>query len=423
MATSNSNIYQIGQAQGGEIVRTAWPSEGCDPKDLNDQKADVAVLKFEDNGSLVSEKEQEQAIHLIEQDSKTNKNGVIVVLFTHGWNHNASWDDSNFVSFRKILLRLALREAERYVDGKEAGRRIIGIYVGWRGLVHKSGIRQLFTFQGRYRTAKKIGETSSLQTSLEKIIGATKSLNANSPVILAGHSLGALMLESALASVLDPETRSGRDRPIQFPDLVLFLNSAADSEIAVRIQDHIKKRGPPRKKIDYEGTNFETPLFVSAASESDGVTKYLFRLGKFGSKTDGNTKRVFTHRLAKHKEGVVCKRWAGPSFGQSWHCLRPPQNNEGKLSFDIDLPSRKSALTNGGSNGPGECHVRYRLTQDKNSPFWIFQVPKDIVDGHNDIFNERASLLVMALIQVSGALMSLAIDYNQTFDGNDYDPD
>ena len=230
------------------------------------------------------------------------------------------------------------------------------------------------------------------------------------------------MLESALASVLDPKARFGRDGPVQFPDLVLFLNSAAESEIAERIQDHIKTRSPLPRKIEYNNKSFERPLFISAASESDCVTKYLFRLGKFGSKTDGNTKSLFTHRLVQHEEGVVCNPLPGPSFGQSWHCLRPPQDDAGKLRFDIDLPPRKSASTNAGLTRQGECHVRYRLTQDKNSPFWIFQVPKDIVDGHNDIFNERSGLLMMALIQVSGALMSLSIDYEQTFDDNDYNP-
>jgi hypothetical protein len=35
-------------------------------------------------------------------------------------------------------------------------------------------------------------------------------------------------------------------------------------------------------------------------------------------------------------------------------------------------------------------------------------VPRTVMHGHNDIFNSRATSLILAIIQISGAVISLA---------------
>jgi hypothetical protein len=47
---------------------------------------------------------------------------------------------------------------------------------------------------------------------------------------------------------------------------------------------------------------------------------------------------------------------------------------------------------------------------------WLFEVPPELVAEHNDIFNPRSSLLFMALMQISGAVMSLAGDVVRNFE-------
>jgi hypothetical protein len=46
---------------------------------------------------------------------------------------------------------------------------------------------------------------------------------------------------------------------------------------------------------------------------------------------------------------------------------------------------------------------------------WIFQIPPRISAEHNDVFNNRCSLLTLALMQISGAVMSLAEDWRDSF--------
>jgi hypothetical protein len=56
------------------------------------------------------------------------------------------------------------------------------------------------------------------------------------------------------------------------------------------------------------------------------------------------------------------------------------------------------------------------LGKEKAGPFWIFNVPGELIGKHNDIFNARSSLLIMALVQAAGAVMSLAIDWKDVFE-------
>jgi hypothetical protein len=80
----------------------------------------------------------------------------------------------------------------------------------------------------------------------------------------------------------------------------------------------------------------------------------------------------------------------------------------------IDLPERDRSDTRGPS------HTRYQLrpirARDETLTAWIFQVPPRISAEHNDIFNSRCSLLTLALMQISGAVMSLAEDWRDSFE-------
>jgi hypothetical protein len=103
-------------------------------------------------------------------------------------------------------------------------------------------------------------------------------------------------------------------------------------------------------------------------------------------------------------------------FGQNWHCLRPPIPwNAATPEIAIDLPIRERM-------GPGELPLfdRYALKpiNDTRVPHltWVFLVPPEIMSDHNDIFNSRSSSLILGLIQISGAVMSLAYDLDTTFE-------
>lgn len=106
---------------------------------LYDPLFHLAVVQFTDDGKYVTALQIKAVADAIRK-ARRSPNGAIVVVFVHGWHHNALWlrtastlvtqsdGDEHFHSFRLILESLALREAERTFP-----RRVLGIYMSWNG--------------------------------------------------------------------------------------------------------------------------------------------------------------------------------------------------------------------------------------------------------------------------------------------------
>ena len=435
----------------------------------NDQSFDIAVIKFGDDGRLEDPAQLRAAADCIEGARRaSNDNGAVVVLFIHGWHHDARWDistndgDEHFKEFRRILMTLALRELERNGPNGSLARRVVGVYLAWNGDPPGSwlsGVPVLThtSFWNRYRTAKKIGGAEAIRDVIGTIVERTKAplenrpQVADSPLILIGHSMGALMLETAFLSLLRkrPETLirayqgkvgrpveiTERGKPITFPDLVLLLNSAADSTIAKEIIATLKQK-QVRKSVASSNVEFLPPLLVSATSPRDMATRLAWRLANLPwRKTDGHDRSLFTHELGTAGQDAVCAPAAldrlAVSFGQPWHCLRYPNPPKADLpSFSVDLPKTlplqeqeptlpqhiRYVLKPLGEKNSVLGRVRDRTTLDDPHPFWIFRLPPSISASHNDIFNFRSTLLIMALMQISGAVMSLAKGWEEVFE-------
>ena len=433
--SSGKSLYE----QFGSVFTEFRAMPGPTDQSSHDQSIDVGIIEFDDDddGSFIKADQLDRTVECITKARQDNPNGVVVVVFIHGWHHDALWHDTHFIGFRTVLMGLALREAER-----EKPRRVIGVYFGWPGENRGHWLYCLTsnaTFFNRYKTAERIGNGEPIKKAIRAIIRSTKKVplddasgaTHDSPLIMVSHSMGALMLETAFLSLLceegngliEPYTTGqkryarveGDGQPVTFPDLILLLNSAADSQIGTAIKDKLKEKRL-KKTVSSGSIAYEMPLLISATSMRDWATKCLFRFGKFGRKTDGNDRALTTHRLKRQPEGALCSPKQSHlmvDFNQAWHCLRHPAFENQKLtSIAIDLPQERDPRNS--------CHVRYVLSpkkaQNREGSFWLFKVPGDIINSHNDVFNARSNLLMMALIQASGALMSLARDLEDTFE-------
>ena len=423
----------------------------------------VAVVQFEDDGRLSSSSHVDAAIALISTVRQSSLDGAIVVLFIHGWHHNAAWNrspsvpvietdgDDHFHSFRLILESLALRELER-----PHWRPVVGIYLGWNGepvgglgeaLSRVPGLTHS-TFWNRYPVAQRIGAGTAFQDAVRRIIMVTKEpipvvgdqpsvSRPESPLIMIGHSMGALMLESGLLALLeDPhqplirqeqslnagaiQLKSGQS-PISFPDLILALNSAANSSIAKSIQEALEWHKLEKTAVAGD-ISFSPPIMMSVTSMGDTDTRDMWRLAQGflapWRKTDGHDSSLFTHDFTLTAGDSICRKQPDVrDFGQNWHCLRRPiPLNVASPAIPIDLPVRERE----GVKDESVPHARYTITPrgDTNQRrlIWVFQVPPEVIKDHNDIFNSKARSLILALIQISGAVASLAEDWLRSFE-------
>jgi pimeloyl-ACP methyl ester carboxylesterase len=438
-------VFNVDLLQGAQ----AWPFYHDDP---NHRSFDLAVVEFHDSGAQLDKTQINAAEECVRQARSRNKNGAVVVVFIHGWHHSARWDiannegDEHFRAFRNVLASLTLRESERYDTSGSRGRRVVGIYLAWNGDPAGSWLSWLrrtkwlthLSFRDRYRTAKRIGENQDILDVFRSIVTATKTpmdQKPESPLILIGHSMGALMLESAFLALLvtkgeplvvkEPQKREGcvevlqNGEPISFPDVLIALNSAADSRIAKSIKAELEKQ-QLTKRLSAGNISYAPPVFMSLTSSADSDTKIAWRVAQFPRfwlSTAGHDHSLFTHALRREKMNVSCDQLdKARDFEQNWHCLRVPSPPDKPTpSISIDLPTRERE---GRTDKP--THDRYTLAPLRNSECsytsWVFQVPPEIVSDHNDIFNSRAGSLILALIQISGAVMGLAPDLENNFE-------
>lgn len=191
--------------------------------------------------------------------------GVAVIVFVHGWKNNASTENDNVKQFQQTL---ALVSSPRVI----ANRRLIGIYIGWRGeSLSGWGVKEL-TFWDRKAVAEEVGRrgVTSAFLDLRSAIGEKN----NSLLLITGHSFGAAVTLSALQSTLMERMRvaenGGELKP--FSDGVVLLNPAIEAN-----QGLILKESSMR--IGYLDKPQPTMMYV-LSSRADYATNRLFPLGQ-----------------------------------------------------------------------------------------------------------------------------------------------
>ncbi|MBK8180435.1 MAG: hypothetical protein IPK67_16390 [Planctomycetes bacterium] len=165
----------------------------------------LARISFGDDGTCTASEQVERACGLLRDARKNNPNGVVALTFIHGWHHGGTWQDTHFAAFREILRKLSIREIER-----SKPRTVVGVYFAWNGDVQDPHLLQRgwlknTTFSNRYKTAEGVGSGIDCRDSMRRLIDAAKSSvpqSSRAQLVMMGHSMGALVLESAFLSML-----------------------------------------------------------------------------------------------------------------------------------------------------------------------------------------------------------------------------
>ena len=409
-----------------------------------DHHFDFAFIEFDEKGDYWDRRQIGWTLQELKNAARTND--VVLVLYVHGWQNDASNLRGHDVPKFHCLL-------EHMAEADNFQHRFFGVYVAWRGKSVPGGdgwfpensppdlfskaiffLPHELSFWGRKNVATHtaaLPTTEAIFQSVEATRRYTRESGHSSVTILIGHSFGALLLEKslsqALAAKVISEGRAGAEASFVAPaDFIVLLNSAAESIYAKEMIDMLRRRVPPGSGNPRE-ISAKRPLIVSITSNADWATNWLFPIGTEVSNAFGLFRRYewdtlygesghnisqrmyFTHTpghndlLISHKAKPVSGKPSGPVYEEKDLCnpevLAAFRRN---LDHPLSGPNGEIQFSTGASSA---TEVEWELIPSKLgeplTPYWIVEVPHEIMRDHSDIFNENAIALMARLFRIS----------------------
>lgn len=208
-ACSSNNMYR-----DNYVSCEFTASEKCDRSALQvqspgkDKEYYLSFVEYDDQGQL-RDRNQMQAV-LDQYYQIAARHDVMLITFIHGWHHNASPDDDNILQFRGLLEEVSRYEGRAANQQKRSKRKILGLYVGWRGESIEIPYLKGVTFWDRKNTAHDVGQqgVTELLLKLEEIVNVKIGIGQESPppqnsrLVVIGHSFGGAVLYTSLQKVL-----------------------------------------------------------------------------------------------------------------------------------------------------------------------------------------------------------------------------
>jgi hypothetical protein len=397
----------------------------------------LAFVEFDDQGRFWNREQLDLVLKtLASADDQPDNVGVAVVIFAHGWRHGCDVCDGNVSCFRTFLRQIHedTKVATRISGGRVKPKRIIGIYVGWRGLSKDVQPFESLSFWARKRVAERIGEQDLVEL-LTRVENFVRRSNAADPLrsrlVLIGHSFGGTMVYHALANILKmralqaaplPSGAAGPENVIHgYGDLIVLMNPAFEASLYAPLHD-----------IDAGFGRFspaQSPVLVIVASETDGPNRMWFPLGRridtlFQKTGERSTREQIVTAVGNYE----------PFWTHRLTAIDPPAQTDGKQRFrakakdcscalplatieDAEANYLNSLLTGsvqraempaGAAADYGRARLQTLKPIDPHDPFWVVRASDDVVSGHNGIFTSYLTDFVRRIIIESSSRMRMA---------------
>lgn len=339
----------------------------------------LAVVEFDDQGRCYDRRQIDVVADRLDE-MRAMEEDVILLVFVHGWKHNAESSDPNLVSFCDVLARTAKHERDCVGRGEGAHgvpRTVMGVYVGWRG---KStyGIGDVVadtTFWGRQEAAHRVatGSVRELFGRLRHYRNSRVKRGGTALLVIAGHSFGGMIVFSALAQSLIESASAPVGKVIAgFADLVVLANPAIEGARYLPIHDLVNTSRFKSR------TSAQLPVFVCVQAENDQPVGTWFSVGNFKNRLDEASLGDLEKRCVTHAIGFI------EEFRT--HTLGGPADESPFLL-------EPSAI-------------------EQDNPFWVVAAKKEVIDGHGGIWQAPFLSFLGALIfqHVNGSRSETATD-------------
>lgn len=351
---------------------------------------DLAFAEFTERGNVFNSRWIDDILKNIEKHQ--DETGVVVIVFVHGWLHNADEKDSNLLDFKKVLSALSDKDNQDFSLGN---RKLIGLYVGWRGASINVPLVENVTYWDRKAVAEEVGKggVTKLLLALEDI----DKKNKCNVLVTIGHSFGGAIVVNAVNDILiDRATQEGETKSIG--DTIIVLNPAIEANQTLPLVE---------AAINTNDINNQSPLFISISSDADLATHYAFPLGQslslLFSWKQSDLKRDYYHdRLTNEdlilKEEHLDTTTVGNFAPYLTHYLSSSKvkgSTVPTLLFDSCVDKVEKCVPKGFTMLSGHPTISPLPT---SYPFYFIKTDSSIMDGHNDIFNPTIRSFVTTLV-------------------------
>jgi hypothetical protein len=360
---------------------------------------DLAFIEFTERGNAFSNAYQNAVFDRLWALSK--KTPLAIMVFVHGWKHNANPEDENVISFRHALKNLS--------DSDVLGpRQLIGIYIGWRGKsLHGLGSENL-TYWDRKAVAQEVGKggVTDVFIELEKIDRS----NSRNYLFIVGHSFGGAITLSALNEVLMERLKNAaihENGPLKaFGEGAVIINPAIEANQIMQLKEASMALGG----ADPNQVN----LLHVVSSMGDSATHTIFPIGQtLGVVLTWNQKEIY--RTYKNKNYTLSENdldtttvgnytpfhtaalidFKEADESESKAILKKMKVNLKRKSVPLGQWMLHSYCT--ADSAPGANQTEHLPCEDNEAISFVYTTESFIKD-HNDVFNDNVMAYFSTLV-------------------------
>jgi pimeloyl-ACP methyl ester carboxylesterase len=398
----------------------------------------LGFIELDDQGQLWERGQMKAVLGSVDAQTSHGTNDYLMVVFVHGWKHNAGFDgngveDDNVAHFRDALIQLSAVEIALSRKIGKPARTVIGVYIGWRGAsITTAGIDNL-TFWDRKNTAHMVGhgQVTEVLQRLEMLRQQriARDPDTRSRLIVVGHSFGGAVVFSALEQILEsrfalsagtPQQPAG---PVQgFGNLVVLINPAFEAQLYAPLGDMAAEMQayPPS----------QLPVLAILTSEADWATGVAFPLGRWFSTwfekqrmmqrdnpVTGSQEYIDEHRADVDAVGHFepYRTHTLSAVPRTSTVARAADTSAANTSQSASQKVRTVAAAAGSweddrSGGtidfPGSRLQRTTNSAPRN-PYLVVKVDKRLIADHNDIWGSDIREFITHLILISSQSANL----------------
>ncbi|MGD8558241.1 MAG: esterase [Gammaproteobacteria bacterium] len=386
----------------------------------------LGFIEFDDQGQLWNRDQMNAVVTKINEQAADSD--VLMVVFVHGWKHSAGAGDSNISTFRGALQRVVRLENRISKTIDQPPRKVIGVYLGWRGGSITMPVLKELSFWDRKNTAGIVGHggvtevlarLELVKNTRDAIVAQETPINNKEPVVgqsrsrlvVIGHSFGGAIVFSAVSQILesrfvDTQGPFGQiTNPRGFGNLVVLINPAFEAARFATLSDMSTERG----------TYFadQLPVMAILTSEGDKATRYAFPVGRWFStllEKDHEIKRKngVTRKTETIDQGKANMIAVGHFKPYMTHKLTATdtrdRNTIAPPTIEEDINMLFSTLNGWENDAPGNVIQFNGSTLERNNrsagrnPYLVIKVDKHLIRDHNDIDDPRIISFIRQLI-------------------------